>query len=70
MPAYSIGFIIEQVLGHITHTKNLQQSVPADPDVAAHWGLIPYQMHGIASRIPFYNSNWIVRAGLQTRRVL
>jgi glycosyltransferase involved in cell wall biosynthesis len=70
MPAYSIGFIIEQVLGHITHTKNLQQSVPSDPDVAAHWGLIPYHMQGLASRIPLYNSNWIVRAGLQTRRML
>ena len=25
-----IGFIIEQALGHITHTKNLKANVPKD----------------------------------------
>ncbi len=65
-----IGFIIEQALGHITHTKNLQANVPRDRDVAAHWGLIPYEVSGFAAKVPVYKSNWTVRAGLRARRVV
>ena len=68
MPVYNIGFIIEQALGHITHTQNLQPNVPNDPDVRAHWGLMPYGRRGLASRIPIYKSNWTVRAGVRARR--
>lgn len=67
MAVYNIGFIMEQALGHVTHTKNLQANVPNDPDVRAYWGLIPFEAHGIAARIPLYKSNWTVRAGLRAR---
>lgn len=67
---YNIGFVIEQALGHITHTKNLQQNVPLDPAVRAHWGLVPWETTGLAARLPVYNSNWTVRAGLRARRVV
>jgi glycosyltransferase involved in cell wall biosynthesis len=65
-----IGFIIEQALGHITHTKNLQANVPKDSTVDAHWGLIPYEVSGFAAKVPVYKSNWTVRAGLRARRVV
>lgn len=68
MAVYNIGFIMEQALGHVTHTKNLQANVPSDPEVRAHWGLIPFEATGIAGRIPVYKSNWTVRAGLRARR--
>jgi glycosyltransferase involved in cell wall biosynthesis len=67
MAVYNIGFIMEQALGHVTHTKNLQANVLHDPEVRAHWGLVPFEATGIASRIPIYKSNWTVRAGLRAR---
>ena len=67
---YTLGFIIEQALGHVTHTKNLQTNVPLDPTVEAHWGLIPWETAGLAARVPLYNSNWTVRAGLRARRAV
>ena len=70
MPVYNIGFVMEQALGHVTHTQNLQANVPNDHEIRAHWGLIPYETSGIASRIPFYNSNWTVRAGVRARRAV
>ena len=70
MFVYNIGFVMEQALGHVTHTKNLQANVPNDPEICAHWGLIPYEATGIAGRIPVYKSNWTVRAGVRARRAV
>lgn len=67
---YHIGFVLEQTLGHITHTKNLQRNIPKDPDVQAYWALPAWETSGLGSRIPLYKSNWTVQAGLQTRRLL
>lgn len=67
---YRIAFVVEQTLGHITHTKNLQRNVPMDPDVQAHWALPAWETTGLASRIPLYKSNWTIQAGVQTRRLL
>lgn len=67
---YNIGFVIEQVLGHITHAHNLQTHVPQDPEVRAHWGLVPYEVQGVASRLPVYRSNWTLRVGIRARRAL
>lgn len=70
MAVYNIGFVLEQSLGHVTHTKNLLANVPLDPEIRAHWGLIPFESRGLAARIPVYNSNWTIRAGLRARRLL
>lgn len=67
---YTIGFVIEQALGHVTHTQNLQTNVPRDPTIEAQWGLIPWETTGLAAKIPVYNRNWTVRAGLRARRVV
>ena len=63
MASYEFGFLLEQSLGHVTHTKNLLTNVALDPEVHAHWGLIDFEATGIAGRIPVYPSNWTVRAG-------
>jgi glycosyltransferase involved in cell wall biosynthesis len=67
---YQIGFIVEQALGHITHSRNLIQNVANDPTIRAHWGLPTFETTGLAARLPLYRSNWTLRAGLQTRRLL
>jgi glycosyltransferase involved in cell wall biosynthesis len=67
---YTIGFLLEQTLGHITHSANLQTNVPGDPAVYALWGLIPWETRGVAARLPGYRSNWTIRAGILARRAL
>lgn len=70
MAVYTIGFIMEQALGHITHSKNLQANVLLDHEVRAHWSLVAWGTDGLAGRIPLYKSNWTVRAGLRARSSL
>lgn len=70
MAVYNIGFILEQALGHVTHSKNLQTNVLLDPEVRAHWALVAWEAEGLAGRIPVYKSNWTVRAGLRARASL
>ncbi|RRR77900.1 MAG: glycosyltransferase [Candidatus Viridilinea halotolerans] len=66
---YNIAFILEQALGHATHAANLQQLVPLDREVQAHWALVPFAVHGLAARLPGYG-NWTVRAGWRAQRLL
>src|SRR3982751_5847552 len=68
MTGYEFGFLLEQSLGHVTHSKNLLTNVALDPEVHVHWGLIDFEATGIAGRIPLYKSNWTVRAGVRARR--
>jgi glycosyltransferase involved in cell wall biosynthesis len=68
MAGYEFGFVLEQSLGHVTHTKNLLNNVALDPEVHAHWGLIDFEAKGAARRIPLYRSNWTVRAGARAYR--
>jgi glycosyltransferase involved in cell wall biosynthesis len=65
---YEFGFVVEQVLGHATHARNLRDHVPDDTDVRAHWAALPYATSGGAARIPIYRSNWTVRVGVMARR--
>ena len=68
MAGYEFGFLLEQSLGHVTHTKNLLTNIALDPEVHAHWGLIDFEATGAAGRIPVYRSNWTVRAGVRAYR--
>jgi glycosyltransferase involved in cell wall biosynthesis len=68
MVGYEFGFLLEQSLGHVTHAKNLLTNVALDPEVRAHWGLIDFEVTGVAGRIPLYRSNWTVRAGVRAYR--
>jgi glycosyltransferase involved in cell wall biosynthesis len=70
MAVYDIGFVLEQALGHITHSKNLEVNVPLDPEVRAHWALVKFEATGMAARVPVYKSNWTVRSGVRASRQL
>ncbi len=70
MSDYTIGFVLEQTLGHRTHTQNLREAVPMDPSVRPLWGLIDFETAGLSARLPLYRSNWTVRAGLRARRAI
>lgn len=68
--SYTFGFLLEQTLGHRTHSQNLQANVPKDPTIRPIWGPIEWNLTGLEARIPVYNSNWTVRAGLRARQVI
>ncbi len=70
MAGYEFGFILEQSLGHVTHTKNLQANLNRDPDVKVHWGLVGFEANGLAGKVPVYKSNWTVRAGVRADRAI
>jgi glycosyltransferase involved in cell wall biosynthesis len=61
--------VIEQALGHITHTRNLQRLLPEVPDIEPRFLLVPFDVSDRASHIPGW-SNWTVRAGLRGRQLL
>jgi glycosyltransferase involved in cell wall biosynthesis len=67
---YIFGFLLEQTLGHRTHSQNLQTNVPKDHAVQPVWGPIEWNLTGSAAHIPIYNRNWTVRAGLRGRQII
>jgi glycosyltransferase involved in cell wall biosynthesis len=55
-------FVMEQTLGHITHTKNLQALMPRDGALLPEFILVPYET---GRWTPPGWSNWTIRAGVR-----
>lgn len=68
MASFTIGFILEQALGHVTYADNLRRQAHHAAHIQPQWALIPFAPTGIGAHIPLYKSNWTVRAGLLARR--
>jgi glycosyltransferase involved in cell wall biosynthesis/GT2 family glycosyltransferase len=64
-----VGFILEQTLGHITHSANLQHLVAADRRIDAVFEPVTYEVEGWRAAIPGFG-NWTVRAGIRARRAI
>ena len=60
-------FVMEQTLGHVTHTKNLMALVPDDGALVPEFLLVPFDV-GPRS-FPIW-TNWTVRAGIRAGRGL
>jgi glycosyltransferase involved in cell wall biosynthesis len=69
-PAYRIGFVIEQQLGHATHSRNLERYVQHDREVRPVWIPIAFEATGWMKTAPLVKSNWSVRASLLARRAI
>jgi glycosyltransferase involved in cell wall biosynthesis len=65
---YSVGFIMEQTLGHVTHDRNLRRWAASDRDVAPEWIEVPFSPGDRWSRLPIVRSNWSIRASLLARK--
>ncbi len=65
--AYTIGFVMEQTLGHVTHTQNFQHWVAQDPDVQAVWIPVFFSKPDYWSKAPLVRHNWTLRASLRAR---
>jgi glycosyltransferase involved in cell wall biosynthesis len=68
-PTPRVGFVLEQTLGHVTHTDNLARLVPLDPRIRAEFAPVDFDLDRRWSRIPGHG-NWTVRAGLRARRAV
>src|SRR5262245_41595265 len=64
---YRFGFVMEQTLGQVTHTKNFQQWVTRDASIVPTWLPISYEeRHGLAA-LPVVRQNWTLTASLEAR---
>jgi GT2 family glycosyltransferase len=45
-PTYRVAFLMQQVLGHVTHSANLKKVVLEDPDIETVWVPITYRKEG------------------------
>ncbi len=60
-----VGFVLERSLGHITHADNLRHLLPPHTEIEAVIMEIPFDVDGWNARMPLFNSNWTIRAGVR-----
>ena len=65
--ALRAAFVVEQTLGHVTHTVNLTSLVPEVDRIDAHFLPVPFEVGRF--RMPGW-TNWTIRAGVRARRLL
>jgi glycosyltransferase involved in cell wall biosynthesis len=64
-PVATVAFVLEQTLGHVTHSANLQALIPAIGRVDARF--VPIAFDPGRRHVPGW-SNWTVRAGVRAGR--
>jgi glycosyltransferase involved in cell wall biosynthesis len=62
-------FVVEQTLGHVAHSKNLERVVRADADIDATFLHVNFERGHLWERLPGLG-NWSFRASLAARRAL
>lgn len=65
--AYRLGFVMEQTLGHVTHTQNLRHWVEKDPEVVPTWIPVRFYTPDHWNKAPLVRHNWTLRASLRAR---
>ena len=61
--------VLEQTLGHVTHSKNLQRLLPQVANFTPSFVPVPFDVEGWRARIPGF-SNWTIRSGIRARRAV
>lgn len=61
------AFVLEQTLGHITHTQNLRAAAARQEEVEVAWIPIPFEVGGVERFVPGFGGNWSVRASYRAR---
>jgi glycosyltransferase involved in cell wall biosynthesis len=69
-PEPRVGFVLEGILGHATHARNLERLVSTVGGIDSEFYAVPFAVTGVAARVPLYRSNWSLRAGLRSRRAI
>ena len=68
--AWQIGFVMEQTLGHRSHTNTLRSGVDRDPEVSADWAPVDFEPAGLPGSLPLIRHNWSLRGSLEAWRAL
>ena len=53
-----VGFVMEQALGHVTYTQNLQAAYAREPAVEPRWFPVRQGREGRFGRVPLLRGNW------------
>jgi len=64
------AFVMEQALGHVTHYRNLRSFADTQIYVQPTWLPIDFKVEGPTRLLPFFSTNWSVRASWRARRAL
>ena len=62
-----IAFVVEQILGHRTHYKNLQHYVASDSEIEPVWIPIEPFAHDLWQKLPMVRNNWTLLSSLRAR---
>jgi glycosyltransferase involved in cell wall biosynthesis len=65
-----VGFVMEQALGHVAYTKNLQTAFPAGGRLSPVWLPVPDATGGPLDRLPGFRSNWTLRGSARAYATL
>ncbi len=65
-----VGFLMEQALGHVTYTRNLQAAFADGRRLEPVWMPVPYAADGVLGSLPGVSRNWAVRGSLRAWRAL
>jgi glycosyltransferase involved in cell wall biosynthesis len=64
------AFVMEQTLGHVTHSQNLLAALAARDEILPTWLPISFGVRRAERLVPLLRSNWSVRASWRTRQAL
>jgi glycosyltransferase involved in cell wall biosynthesis len=62
-------FVLEQTLGHVAHTRNVERALEREPGIEATVVRLPFEPAGRLDRLPGLR-NWSLRASLMARSAL
>lgn len=65
-----VGFLMEQALGHVTYTKNLQAAFAGHGGLLPEWMPVPFSAGGPLDRLPGLSRNWATRGSLRAYAAL
>jgi glycosyltransferase involved in cell wall biosynthesis len=70
MASKRFTFVMEQTLGHVTFSQNLQRAFASEPKVKIDWLPIEYKVQKRWETLPLLKSNWSLRGSLKARRAI
>lgn len=64
-----VAFVLEQTLGHVTHSRNLRALIPQNDSIRATFCPIEFEPGRVLGNLPIWR-NWTVRSGVRARRAI
>src|SRR3954464_13717497 len=68
--SFQAGFVLEQTLGHVTHSMNLKRFLGGSDCLDPRWFDIPFRPESLRYKVPPASLNWSLRGSLFARDLL